>query len=398
MQSPQMPLAPKSFVSFDRSPSKADEGSTADDSDPQDLFPSSQSSRQCSHEDEMTPASWKFPSTGLLPQAESFDYPQVPVNPVNPAAMAGMQDPHKASQWLQSEMQDLMQMMCRREAEMQQLEWQLSVLQGGNGGNAVQPMQTPPSGRLNGQLFDIQAQLNQLLHSIRIQQMTTSSAAEPKKVQTVQPKKHFVNPSEEKFDEDDVFTVMMRNIPNKYTQRMLIDEINEAGFDGAYDFLYLPIDKESNANKGYAFLNFLRPDLAYAFKLAYDGKQMAQFKSTKIVSVAPATIQGFDANYEHFSRTRVNYGDADTRPLFLKAKKAWISQEDARSPGQHERKFARRHVSHVAHGNGNTCGGHAGGPSGWILPLLRCQACSSFCLLPGMWNEILSCAVCRSIS
>lgn len=319
MQSPQMPLAPKSFVSFDRSPLKCDEASTADDSDPLDLFPSSQgTSRQCSNEDEMTPLSWKFPSTGLLPQAESFDYPQM--SPVNPAAMVeGMQDPHKASQWLQSEMQELVQMMCRREAEMQQLEWQLSVLQGNAA--SMLPIQTPaPNGRLNGQLFNIQTQLNQLMHSLRIKQLTTSQA-EPKKVQTVQPKKHSVNPSEEKFDEDDVFTVMMRNIPNKYTQRMLIDEINEAGFDGAYDFLYLPIDKESNANKGYAFLNFLRPDLAYAFKLAYDGKQMAQFKSSKIVSVAPATIQGFDANYEHFSRTRVNYGDADSRPLFLKAKK-----------------------------------------------------------------------------
>eukprot|EP00913_Durusdinium_trenchii_P034005 g31832.t1 len=111
-------------------------------------------------------------------------------------------------------------------------------------------------------------------------------------------------------DQDDVFTVMMRNIPNKYTQRMLIDE----------DFVYLPIDKDSGANKGYAFLNFVRPSFAYAFKMAFDGKHMAQFKSNKIVTVAPATIQGFQANYEHFSRTRVNYGDPDSRPLFLKKK------------------------------------------------------------------------------
>ena len=28
----------------------------------------------------------------------------------------------------------------------------------------------------------------------------------------------------------------------------------------------------------------------------------------RAIEVAPATIQGFDANHEHFSRTRVNYG------------------------------------------------------------------------------------------
>lgn len=314
ISSPQMPLVPQPFVSTDRSPMKSDEGSTADDSDPQDLLASSQ--------DEMAPAPWKLPSTGLLPQAESFDFPQVnPVHPVPAYIMnaEGVHDPQRATQWLQSEMQELVDMMCRREAEMHQLEWQLSAL----GANAapVLPIQNPVQrGRLDAQIFNLQTQLNQIMHSLRIKQLTTTQA-EPKKAKTATPKKHSVNPSEEKFDEDDVFTVMMRNIPNKYTQRMLIDEINEAGFDGAYDFLYLPIDKESNANKGYAFLNFLRPDLAYAFKLAYDGKQMAQFKSTKIVSVAPATIQGFDANYEHFSRTRVNYGDADSRPLFLKAKK-----------------------------------------------------------------------------
>ncbi|CAE6914279.1 ML1 [Symbiodinium natans] len=45
---------------------------------------------------------------------------------------------------------------------------------------------------------------------------------------------------------------------------------------------------------------------------------MALFKSNKIVNVTPAAIQGFEANHEHFSRTRVNFGDPDTRPLFLR--------------------------------------------------------------------------------
>jgi hypothetical protein len=35
---------------------------------------------------------------------------------------------------------------------------------------------------------------------------------------------------------------MIRNIPNKYTQRMLLDVLNSYGLKGAYDFFYVPID------------------------------------------------------------------------------------------------------------------------------------------------------------
>lgn len=41
---------------------------------------------------------------------------------------------------------------------------------------------------------------------------------------------------------DERTTVMLRNIPNKYTQRMLLTEVNSLGFEGQYDFFYLPID------------------------------------------------------------------------------------------------------------------------------------------------------------
>lgn len=116
----------------------------------------------------------------------------------------------------------------------------------------------------------------------------------------------------------DTTTIMMRNLPNKYTQRMLLTEINEAGFLGSFDFLYLPIDPETSANRGYAFLNFIDASFAWLFKMANEGNKMKRFNSSKVVSVMPATLQGFDANYAHYSTARVNRGDPAARPLFLR--------------------------------------------------------------------------------
>lgn len=117
-------------------------------------------------------------------------------------------------------------------------------------------------------------------------------------------------------------TVMMRNIPNKYTQRMLLTEINQTRFLGTFDFLYLPIDPETNANRGYCFLNFIDPNFAWTFKMAYEGRKMNKFNSSKVVSVTPATLQGFEANYAHYSCARVNRGDPACRPLFLREPKS----------------------------------------------------------------------------
>lgn len=126
----------------------------------------------------------------------------------------------------------------------------------------------------------------------------------------------------------DTTTVMMRNLPNKYNQQMLLEELNTSGFLGTYDFIYLPIDPETNANRGYAFLNFTDTNFAWMLKLTYEGRKMGRFNSDKVVSVAPAALQGFEANYAHYSSARVNRGDPATRPLFLRESCIPLSKGD----------------------------------------------------------------------
>lgn len=116
----------------------------------------------------------------------------------------------------------------------------------------------------------------------------------------------------------DTTTVMMRNLPNKFTQHMLLTDMNQMNFLGTFDFLYLPIDPATSANKGYAFINFLEPSVAWMFKEHYEGRKMSRSNSEKVVSVSPASLQGFDANFTHYANSRVNRGDPACRPLFLR--------------------------------------------------------------------------------
>lgn len=111
-------------------------------------------------------------------------------------------------------------------------------------------------------------------------------------------------------------TGMLRNIPNKYMQETLLEEVDEAGFVGQYDFFYLPMDVRNNANVGYAFINFLQPDDFERFQQTFEGYQFKRAGSRKVATVSPAIVQGLKANLQNLQKKRVAQGTY--RPLVLR--------------------------------------------------------------------------------
>lgn len=90
--------------------------------------------------------------------------------------------------------------------------------------------------------------------------------------------------------EDKRTTLMIKNIPNKYTQKMLLTTIDEK-FRGTYDFFYLPIDFKNKCNVGYAFINMVRPEYIVPLVQKLDRKKWEKFNSEKVCNISYARIQ-----------------------------------------------------------------------------------------------------------
>ena len=96
-------------------------------------------------------------------------------------------------------------------------------------------------------------------------------------------------------------TVMLRNIPNKYTGAMLMEQFGQFGFTTSdINFFYLPIDFRNVCNVGFAFVNFRSGDRAQQFMHTFENYQLPATNSAKICTVCWARIQGLDANVAHY--------------------------------------------------------------------------------------------------
>lgn len=101
-------------------------------------------------------------------------------------------------------------------------------------------------------------------------------------------------------------TVMLRNMPNNYNRHMLIDLLNAEGFESQFDFLYLPVDFQSRASLGYAFVNLQDEATAHRFWDTFDGYSNWVIPSRKVSGVSWAgPHQGLQAHIERYRNSPV---------------------------------------------------------------------------------------------
>jgi len=111
-------------------------------------------------------------------------------------------------------------------------------------------------------------------------------------------------------------TLMIRNIPNKYSQKLLLNAVDK-NHKGVYDFFYLPIDWKNKCNVGYAFINFIHPKSIVPFYQQFQGKRWQRFNSEKICAITFARIQGKEALIANWQNSSLMCEDRRCRPIIF---------------------------------------------------------------------------------
>jgi len=93
-----------------------------------------------------------------------------------------------------------------------------------------------------------------------------------------------------------VSTVMIRNLPSKLSQQQLLEELNRCGFAACYDFCYMPCSFQTEENQGIAFVNFTSPAKASELLRSWHRARPLGSTTSPELSVAPAAVQGLEAN------------------------------------------------------------------------------------------------------
>jgi len=110
-------------------------------------------------------------------------------------------------------------------------------------------------------------------------------------------------------------TVAIWNLPKQLTQIGLIFHLNTCGFEGMFDFIYMPGRRTKH---GMAFVNFKTTPAADEFYRRYHGKYWPH-AANKPIRVTPADVQGFERNVQRFAAQTVEDSPAMTRPICLRS-------------------------------------------------------------------------------
>jgi len=97
-------------------------------------------------------------------------------------------------------------------------------------------------------------------------------------------------------------TLIVRNIPARYTKEMLL---REWPVDGTFDFLYLPFCFRRVRSAGFLFINFTSSTAASAFHSQWHGQSLRHQVSPAKLCIVAAEVQGLEKNVWHLINCRI---------------------------------------------------------------------------------------------
>ena len=108
--------------------------------------------------------------------------------------------------------------------------------------------------------------------------------------------------------EDKRTTIMIKNIPNKFTRDKLIELIDK-NFYGTYDLFILPKDGNKNRNFGYSFINFTSSYFIPYFYHHFNGRKWTDTNSQKVCEITYSKIQGRNELISHYPNKIIFFSD-----------------------------------------------------------------------------------------
>lgn len=92
-----------------------------------------------------------------------------------------------------------------------------------------------------------------------------------------------------------VTTLMVRRVPRKFSQDVLLAQLDELAGPFDFDFFFLPWEVRRNSNPGFAFINFRTVEAAEKFSSMTHGRAWSSH-ADKYIEVRAACIQGLVPN------------------------------------------------------------------------------------------------------
>lgn len=94
---------------------------------------------------------------------------------------------------------------------------------------------------------------------------------------------------------DMLTTVVVSGVPSESTAAGFLEQLDQWGLGGCFDFFHLPLDLETGQSNGFAFINFIDPVFVMLYCWIYQECQLQG-------QVTMAELQGYEANMFHWCK------------------------------------------------------------------------------------------------